>query len=161
MTAWLGRHQMLDGHPADGSGDAAGAGARIMQASALADGGDVQAALRLCRPEDAIHSPGCTELLVQTLEQTNPRAARDWLQTLPPSAAKDRGLSTLARWHDDSPSDAKACVEQIGDATLREQAAERTFEKWNATDPAAARAWIGNLSAVDEAWRARYLRMNP
>jgi hypothetical protein len=158
VSAWFER--VASSHGMEGD-EAVAAGNRMVQARAAVDAGDVQTALRLCKPADAAYSMRCSNDLVMALDGQDSHAAGDWLKTLPPGAAKDNGFSLLAGAHLDSPSDAAAYVEEIGDPDQREESAAGAFEKWNVIDPAAAHTWIESLQGVDERWRARFLRMHP
>ena len=91
--------------------------------------------------------------------RVTPASATTWIESLPPGSLRDSAtkslVANLARNHTQL---AAEWTSTVLDPDLRRKAAENVFAVWLWQDPAAARVWLGNLTGVDERWKARKLR---
>jgi hypothetical protein len=80
---------------------------------------------------------------------TDPAQAAAWLvsEVKSPQMANDAALNILKTWVVKDPPQAAGWVAQFPDGSTKTAAVEIISQHWQQTDPAAATAWIQNLSA--------------
>ncbi len=139
-------------------GTALAARAGVLAAVDLVQQGNIEGAFQAFNPDAAARLDSALATnFAQSLWAEDPAAAQEWLQSVPPGAARDRLFQRFARLQ--SPEQATSYINGIIDPALRQQAVESAFGSLGFNDPVRSRAWISSLNGVDENWRSRMLRL--
>jgi hypothetical protein len=89
----------------------------------------------------------------------DPEATAHWVETLDPGSMRDLAVKQLIKKSAQlDPSGAAEWVEKIQDPKVRGDASVSVASAWRTTDAEAMRAWVRDQPAMDEKWRAFFLR---
>ncbi len=138
--------------------DKTGSLARQLMAVVATENGAAAAQWAMQLPEGPARK-GAIEKVAEKWSESDPRGAADWLGHFPAGPERDKAVSmyaSKAAYAD--PAAAAEWVLQVEDRKVRTDAALNVFWTWSRENPAGARAWLRDLSGVNDAQRKEVLR---